>query len=310
MISLFYVVIKYELDNELIIYWINGVTKLNFVNILIKISFLYFLIQIIFTTTIVPYTLDKGRAYFRDSNVDLFASIIKPKKFIDSVEDLTIFVEFKENNFLKNIMIKEKFTENKSQIIVAQTGEIVMNNDISKKIVLNNGKIINTENGNQNVINFSIFNLDLSKFNTTTITHPKVQEMTTLNLIKCLKTIEEFKKKNNTVFDKNFFIGCNLQISSALLEEFLKRFFAPIFIILVGLSSSLIIFANKDQKLYRLKNFLNFFMGIIFIIISEISLRYSGLSTNNMIIYFMVPLLFFFIIYSFVYLNHINFRRK
>ena len=31
MISVFYVIIKYELNNELIIYWINGITKLNFV---------------------------------------------------------------------------------------------------------------------------------------------------------------------------------------------------------------------------------------------------------------------------------------
>ena len=32
------------------------------------------------TTLIVPYTLDKGRSFFRTSNVDLFTSIIKQKK--------------------------------------------------------------------------------------------------------------------------------------------------------------------------------------------------------------------------------------
>ena len=99
LISLFYVIISYEFNNELIIYWINGITKLNFVNIIIKISVIYFLIQLILTTLIVPYSLDKGRSYFRTSNVDLFTSIIKEKKFIDTVEDLTIFVETKENNF-------------------------------------------------------------------------------------------------------------------------------------------------------------------------------------------------------------------
>ena len=41
MISVFYVVIKYELNNELIIYWVNGVTKLNFTNNLIKISLIF-----------------------------------------------------------------------------------------------------------------------------------------------------------------------------------------------------------------------------------------------------------------------------
>ena len=77
MITLFYIIINYEMNNELIIYWINGITKLNFINVLIKISFIYFFIQLMLTTLIVPYTLDKGRSFFRTSNVDLFTSIIK-----------------------------------------------------------------------------------------------------------------------------------------------------------------------------------------------------------------------------------------
>ena len=59
------------------------------------------MIQLILTTIIVPYTLDKGRSFFRTSNIDMFTSIIKDKKFIDTVEDLTIFVESKENNILE-----------------------------------------------------------------------------------------------------------------------------------------------------------------------------------------------------------------
>ena len=98
MISVFYVIIKYELNNELIIYWINGITKLNFVNNIIKISILFFFLQLFLTSTIVPFTLDKGRSFFRSSNVDLFTSIIKERKFIDTVENLTIFVEKKNNN--------------------------------------------------------------------------------------------------------------------------------------------------------------------------------------------------------------------
>ena len=127
MISIFYIIIKYELNNELIIYWINGITKLNFVNILIKISLIYFLLQIFLTTVIVPYTLDKGRSYFRSSDVDLFSSIKKKKKFIDGVENLTIFVEKKENNLLKNIIIKEKISKNQSQNKVAQSEDILNN---------------------------------------------------------------------------------------------------------------------------------------------------------------------------------------
>ena len=300
MISVFYIIIKYELENELIIYWINGISKLNFINNLIKISFLYFLLQLLLTTIIVPYTLDKGRSFFRSSDVDLFSSIVKQKKFIDGIEDLTIFVEKRESNLLKNIIIKEKIDENESQIIVAQSGEILSGEDISKKIVLNNGKIINTKNKNQNIINFSKFNLDLSKFNPQTVTHPKIQEMSSLNLIKCITRIEKFENAKN-IDQKNFFVGCNTEISIPILEEFLKRFFSPIFIILIGLSSSLVVLSSKHEKFYKLKNILIFCLGIILIMISEISLRYSGLSISNMLTYFFIPILLFTLIYIYIY---------
>ena len=96
MISVFYTLLKYELNNELMIYWMTGISKINLVNSIIKISFLYFLLQILFTTVLVPESLDKGRSFFRTSDVDMFTTIIKKKKFIDSVENLTIFVEKKK----------------------------------------------------------------------------------------------------------------------------------------------------------------------------------------------------------------------
>ena len=309
MISVFYIIIKYELENELIIYWINGISKLNFINNLIKISFLYFLLQLLLTTIIVPYTLDKGRSFFRSSDVDLFSSIVKQKKFIDGIEDLTIFVEKRESNLLKNIIIKEKIDENESQIIVAQSGEILSGEDISRKIVLNNGKIINTKNKNQNIINFSKFNLDLSKFNPQTVTHPKIQEMSSLNLISCIIRIEKFENAKN-IDQKNFFVGCNTEISIPILEEFLKRFFSPIFIILIGLSSSLVVLSSKHEKFYKFKNILIFCLGIILIMISEITLRYSGLSISNMLTYFFIPILLFTLIYIYIYFTVHSFGGK
>ena len=241
----------------------------------------------------VPYSLDKGRSYFRTSNIDLFSSIIKEKKFIDTIEDLTIFVEKKINNQLNNIFIKEKINDKESQIIIAQNGKFLIEKNISKKIILNNGKIINTENDNQNIVDFSKFVLDLSKFNTSTITNQKTQEMNTFDLIRCIKEIEEFRKKDKKTFDKSLFKGCNLQISGAILEEFLKRFLAPFFIILIGLTSSLIITSSKDQNNYRTKNFMKFSLGILFIVISEIILSLSIKSFDKAIIYFVLYFIYF-----------------
>ena len=303
MISLFYVIINYELNNELIIYWINGVTKLNFVNIIIKISILYFIIQILLTTVVVPYSLDKGRSFFRTSNIDLFSSIIKEKKFIDTVEKLTIFVDKKEDNLLRNIIIKEKIDIDQSQIVVAKNGEIVTTQNGNQKIILNEGKIINTDNDNQNIIDFSKFTLDLNKFDTNTITNQKTQEMKTFDLIRCVQVIENYRKINTENKNKNFFKGCATQISPAISEEFLKRFFAPIFIILIGLSSSLIITSSKDNQNYKLSNFFKFFLGIFILIVSEILLSSNVKTLNELIIYFFIPIVFFLIIYSFLLSN-------
>ena len=303
MISLFYVIINYELNNELIIYWINGITKLNFANIIIKISILYFFIQILLTTIIVPYSLDKGRSFFRTSNIDLFSSVIKEKKFIDTVEKLTIFVDKKKDNLLENIIIKEKINSSQSQIVVAKNGEIITTQNGSQKIILNKGKIINTDNNNQNIIDFSKFTLDLNKFDTNTITNQKTQEMKTLDLIKCVKVLEDYRITNLNNKNKNFFKGCASQISPAISEEFLKRFFAPLFIILVGLSSSLIITSSKDNQNYKLKNFFKFFLGTFLLIISEISLSSKVENLEKLIIYFVIPIITFIIIYSILLLS-------
>ena len=303
MISVFYVIINYEFNNELIIYWINGITKLNFANIIIKISVIYFIIQILLTTIVVPYSLDKGRSFFRTSNIDLFSSIIKEKKFIDTVEKLTIFVDRKKENLLENIIIKEKIGDKKSQIIVANNGEIINKDNGSQKIILNDGKIINTDDDSQNIIDFSKFSLDLNKFDTNTITNQKTQEMKTIDLIKCIKIIDNYKKTKLDDKNKNFFKGCAYQIFPAINEEFLKRFFAPIFIILIGLSSSLIIISSKDNQNYKLKNFLKFFLGVILLIISEISLSSTIENLEKLIIYFLMPIILFLIIYVLLYLS-------
>ena len=303
MISLFYIIIKYEINNELIIYWIVGISKLNFVHQIIKISFYYFIIQIFLTTIIVPHTLDKGRSFFRTSNIDLFSSIIKEKKFIDTIKDLTIFVESKNNNLLKNVIIKERINDNQSQITIAQEG-VLINDGLTKKIILKDGKIINHENKGQKIIDFSEFSLDLAKYNTNTITHPKTQEMNSMNLIRCLNTMWNYNKFIITKEKKTFSIGCNTEIFGSIVEETLKRFFSPVFIILIGLSSGLIVLNNKDNKNYKFKNGLIFFLCIALIFASEVGLRQASMSMTKFATFLSLPFFLFILIYLyFLFIN-------
>lgn len=295
MLSILYVVIKYESNNELMIYWLTGISKIKFINYILKISVIYYIALSFLTILIVPTALDKGRSYFRSSNIDLFSSIIKEKKFTDTISNLTFFVDKKEENILKRVVIKEKISDKENQIIIAQKG-LFLNMNNEKKIILTNGKIISNQNNNQKIINFSEFILDLSKFSSNTISHPKIQEMSSFNLLKCTIKINNIKFKKK-YFEKIELDGCSLNIKNAINEEFLKRFLSPIYIFLISISASLIIFNKKYYRNSKIKNFLIFILGVSFIILAEIILSYASNNFFGLITYLILPLFLFIIIY-------------
>ena len=90
-------------------------------------------------------------------------------------------------------------------------------------------------------------------------------------------------------------------VENTVREEFLKRFFSPLFIILIGLSSSLIVMSSKNENSYKLKNVFYFCLGVLFIIISELSLRYAEVNINYLIVHFLIPVLLFILIYSYIF---------
>ena len=64
-ISLFYIILKFENDNELSIYWSVGVSKINFINNVLKFSLLLLLIQLVFTSYISPKSQNMGKSFIR-----------------------------------------------------------------------------------------------------------------------------------------------------------------------------------------------------------------------------------------------------
>ena len=60
-ISLFYILLNYELKNELNIFWVNGISKINFLNRLIIFSIYLMIIQILLSAYISPLTQLMGR---------------------------------------------------------------------------------------------------------------------------------------------------------------------------------------------------------------------------------------------------------
>ena len=298
-VSIFYIILKYENNNELIIFWTIGIKKLDFVNILLKFSILYLILQLLFTTFIVPKTLDKARSYIRSSNVDLYSSIIQEKKFIDAVKDLTIFVEEKNNNGeLKNIFLKEKIGENEYQVIFSKKGLIQTKNNKSTLLLLD-GKIINSSYENTNSFKFSETELNLSKFSTRTTTHPKIQEITTYDVIACIVRIKNFSSSFvvNKFKTNKFLINCQLDNIKISFQEIFKRIILPFYLPVLTLIASLIIIKSKDDyEFFKYKLGL-FILGVMTIIISEVSIKYSPSNILENIFFVSLPILLFFFIY-------------
>jgi len=298
-VSIFYIILKYENNNELIIFWTIGIKKLDFVNVLLIFSIFYLILQLLLTAFVVPKTLDKARSYIRSSNLDLYSSIIQEKKFIDAVKDLTIFVEEKNNNGeLKNIFLKEKIKENEYQIIFAKKG-IVNNKNNKSTLLLFDGKIINNTNDKTNSIEFSETELNLSKFSTHTTTHPKIQEITTYDLFACIVSLKNFP--SSFIVDKfktkKKLVNCVINNIKISFQEIFKRIILPFYLPVLTLIASLIIIKSKDDyEFFKYKIGL-FILGVITIIISEISIRYSSSSIIENIYLVSLPILLFLFIY-------------
>ena len=61
--SLFYVTLRYENNNELMIFWSFGINKIQIINFIFKISLFLMLIQIALTSIIVPKSQDLARSF-------------------------------------------------------------------------------------------------------------------------------------------------------------------------------------------------------------------------------------------------------
>ena len=117
--SIFFTLIKYEEQNQTLIFWTNGISKINFLKVILIFSIFFLILNFVFSLFIVPNSQDKARSYIRKSNIDYLPFLIKPKKFIDTVEKLTIYSDRRDNDILENIIIKDKFSWSTFPIVVA-----------------------------------------------------------------------------------------------------------------------------------------------------------------------------------------------
>ncbi len=292
-VTLFYILVIYEEKNELLIFWTNGISKKEFLKNINKLSFLFVIFQLLLTTYIVPLTQDNARSYIRDSNIDFFPSLIKEQRFVDTVSDLTIYVGKKnEDGNFKNIFLKDKVSENKSQVIYAKEGKI-LNIDNQNFLKLIDGKIINLINNETTIFDFSETNFNLSGYSTKTTTTPKVQELSTSLLLNCALDFYGIDK----IFKNDF--ECDPDFYKHIQQELLKRIYLPIYLPIIALVAASLIIYNKDYINYISFRFKLFIAGVLTIVISEISIRYAALSLQSTLAFLIIPIAIYFIGYIF-----------
>ena len=307
--SIFYVTIKYELNNELMIFWNFGIHKIQIINFIFKVSILLTLIQIILTSIVVPKSQDMARSFLRSSSVNFFDNFIKPQRFNDTIKGVTIYSDKKDNEGnLKNLYLKKELDNNNFQITYAKKGSFKEFGNTTI-LVLYEGATITSKNREITNISFSKSDFSLSNLETNTTTYKKIQEISSFNLLFCIKN---FYKLDNVKFEietKNI-ENCSKQNIQSILKEFYKRFIIPFYIPVLSLIPFLLITTSKENSKYNKLRINTFLIGFFIIIFSETTIRFiSNINMQNFIL-IAIPLnllLFFYLFLFYKFKTNIKF---
>ena len=293
-LSFFYVISKYENNNELIIFWTHGIKKIQVINFFLKASLSLMIIQIIFISFLVPFTQDRARSIIKESNINFFDSFLTPKTFNDVIKGVTIYTEEKkEDGSLKNIFIKKTTGRSNFEITFSQSG-IIKNVNNTQILVLFDGQNIKGDNNKLDSFSFSKSDFNLSNLESNTTTYKKTQENSTYELLSCYFALENSKRKNINNFDVE---NCSISNLSNIFGELYKRFIIPLYIPLLILISLILVIISKERSNYIKLKILIFLSGIFIIIFSETTLRFVDSSLIDNIKLLLIPFLLTIVFY-------------
>ena len=307
-LSFSYIILKYEEKNELVIFWNFGIKKIDFINFFIKFSFFFVFLSLFLNALITPLTQDKARSFIRSSDLNFFESILKPKKFISIVKNLTIYFDNREmNGDLKNIFLNDKENVNKFKTTFAKKGVFELRGD-KKIFVLYEGKTINYVNGKISEFTFSKTDFNISRFDSTTTTRQKTQESSTKNLIQCLVITDNLKNKLDSKLVQEI-NNCNLKNLVNIYKELYTRLVKPFYITFLIAVSLLFILKSKNAhtfKAYKIKIYLIGFISIIFL---ESSSNFLSTNLTQNLLVFTLPFFFVSLIYLY-FLTNLRIKKK
>ena len=306
--SIIYVLLKYEDENELVIFWNFGITKIKFINVFIKFSFLFLIINILLNSLIVPSSQDKARSYIRSSDLDFFESILKPKKFIDIINNLTIYYDEKTiDGKLKNIFLKDNTRANGYQVTYAKLGKFELRED-KKILVLFNGKTLENQGGQLSEFTFNKTDFNMERFNSKTTTQTKTQENSTADLLECASILQKnFETEENTMRTYGF-TNCRIDNLENIYQEIYRRIILPFYDILLVMIALLVILKSKNEKSFNVYKFRVFISGFVLIIFLETSLKFININIEKNYFLLLLPVIIYLTLYSY-FIKKLNFKK-
>ena len=94
--------------------------------------------------------------------------------------------------------------------------------------------------------------------------------------------------------------NCPSHRGNELFETVSRRIGMPLYIPLLSLISSFLLFSKRNKKYNFFDKYIYGFYGFIVLIFAEILVRYSGFSLTNASLYFLLPLLMSPIVYFYL----------
>jgi len=297
--SFSYVIAKYELNNELLIYWNFGINKFSFINFFFIFSVFVFFIQIVLTSFVVPYSQNIARSLIRTSDYDFVSNFIKTKKFNSTINNLTIFTESKdiEGNF-RNIYIKKDTDKDSFQIIFAKKG-ILIENQNNPVLELYEGENTSFYNNRITSFSFSKSEFNLSSFSTNTILVKKTQEHKTKELLECIIVLTD-KNSKNDIQIKDKVRNCEFKNLDNVLAELYKRLVIPLYLPALMLISLFLIIHSKEKINYSKYRLFVFLIGFFLIIFSESTLKFVDKSLFNNLLIGLIPIMIILFLYIYI----------
>ncbi len=297
--SLYYTTIKYELNNELILFWNFGINKIKLVNFIFIVSVFLMIIHIIINSFIVPQSQNRAKNLINSSEVNFVDNFVKGQKFNDKIKGLTLYAEKKDKNEnLKNLYLKRELDKNEFQITYAKEGKFNLVGNIPF-LVLYDGATITSRNNKITNISFSKSDFSLANLKSNRTTYIKTQEMYSSKLINCIQNIYQFNNKKNDL-KNNSIKNCDLDNINNIFVELYKRFIIPFYIPVLSIIALLIITTSKENPHYQKWRLITFLFGFFIILFSETTTRLISKNLIENILLFLIPLFLLLLLYVFL----------